>query len=614
VRMRWLVILLVAVLALLAVRLVYVQGINRAAYADRGEAQRRIAVSLAAERGSIFDRNGTDLALSVPAKTIYADPKFIEDPVSAAALLAPVLGEQYEVLLEKLAQKDKRFVYLLRKADVAIADRVKALNLAGIGFVDESKRYYPGGQLAGPVMGFVGTDNNGLSGLETAFDAQLTGTPGQLVIERDPQNREIPTGSRTQVAAQRGQDLVLTLDQSIQYEAERVLTEEVAQTRAKGGMALIADVQTGEILSMVNINGASDTAPAQPAGPNDRNRTVTDAYEPGSTNKVITLAGALEEGLTSPETTYQVPMAIRVGDAVFEDSHPHGMMSWTTSQILEQSSNVGTIMIGKQLGKDRMDSYMRSFGFGKITSLGLPGESPGLLLAPGKYSATSMGTVPTGNGLAVTPAQMLSVYMTVANDGMSTPLRLVSATIDSEGKRQPVPSATAGERVISEQTAMQLQSMLRQVVTEGTGELAAIPGYSVAGKTGTARKPPYDRPPYRYMASFAGFAPAENPRLAAIVVLDEPQTEIFGGRVAAPAFSRMMGYALRTMKIAPDASNPDAVVVTNSIPAPVPAPAPVAPAAQATPGAAARPGTGASTPTTSLAPAPRTPTANSPNG
>jgi cell division protein FtsI (penicillin-binding protein 3) len=621
-RLLGLAIAMLVVFGLLGIRLVDLQVVNRDSYAQRGTAQRKIAVALAADRGSIFDRNGTDLALSVPARTIYADPKFVTDPDAEANAMAPLLGVDAAIIREKLAQSDKRFVYVARKVDLLIADQIKALELPGINFVSESKRYYPGGDLAAPVMGFVGTDNNGLSGLETAFDKQLTGKPGQLVMEQDPQQREIPTSKRTEVSPVRGQDLVLTLDQSVQYEAERVLTEEVAQTKAKGGMAMIADVKTGEILAMVSINGATDTTPAKAAGPTDRNRNVTDAYEPGSTNKVITMAGAIEAGVTTPTTPYQVPMMIKVGDATFEDSHDHGMMAWNPTDILRQSSNVGTIMIGRQLGKTKLDQYLRAFGFGKTTSLGLPGETPGLLLSPDKYSATSMGTVPTGNGLAVSPAQMLSVYMTVANGGVQVPLRVVSSTIDSAGARKVVGS-TEGQRVISEATSAQLRTMLAQVVQDGTGTLAAIPGYTVAGKTGTARKPPYDHPPYRYMASFAGFAPADNPRLASIVILDEPQTEIFGGRVAAPAFSRMMAYALRAAKVPPNAAA-DATPVVNATPA---VPAPASPAGtNATPAATPtssptspsttrpRSGTGGRTPPTSLAPTPRASTAPSPNG
>ncbi|MFZ4516166.1 MAG: peptidoglycan D,D-transpeptidase FtsI family protein [Acidimicrobiia bacterium] len=609
---RRLIAVFVAMLIILcgfSVRLLDLQVLNRESYANRGTKQRQAAVAVAADRGSIFDRNGNDLALSVPAKTIYADPRMIKDPVNASELLAPILGMDVAAIREKLDQRTKSFVYIARKVEPDVAEQVRALRIAGIDFVAESKRYYPGGSLAASVLGFVGTDNNGLSGLETAYDSMLTGTPGQLVFERDPQGREIPFSKRSEVDAQRGQDLQLTLDQTIQYEAERVLTEEVAATNAKGGTALIADVKTGDVLAMVTINGANEEHPARPAANGDRNRTVTDVYEPGSTNKVITLAAALEEGLVSPTTSFQVPMIMKVGDATFEDHDQHGMMDWTTTDILRESSNVGTIMIGRQVGKDRLDSYLRRFGFGRKTSLDLPGESSGILLAPEKYSSTSMATVPIGNGLAVTPAQMLSVYMTIANGGVSSPLRLVSATIDTHGAAHAI-STESETRIVSDTTAANLRAMLTEVVDNGTGTLAAIPGYSVAGKTGTARKPPYDRPPYRYMASFAGFAPVNNPRLAAIVVLDEPQTEVFGGRVAAPAFSRMMAYALRAMKIAPDAASQPASVANTAGGTAATATKPPAPLGPTrTPGA-----TGTRNPPTSLAPTPRASVPPAPNG
>jgi cell division protein FtsI (penicillin-binding protein 3) len=309
-------------------------------------------------------------------------------------------------------------------------------------------------------------------------------------------------------------------------------------------------VQTGDVLAMATVDGPDATHPARPASATDQNRPLTTVYEPGSTNKVITVASAMELGLVNPSTVLTVPDSLRIADATFADHDPHGTVRWTVADIMRESSNVGAIEIGRMVGKDRLDASLRAFGFGSQTPIRFPGESAGLLLDPAKYTATSMGSVPVGNGLAVTAMQMLDVFVTIANDGVSRPPRLVSATIDADGTRHPV-TPQPGKRVVSEATARAMRVMLTGVVTGGTGTKAAIPGYPVAGKTGTARKPPYEHPPYRYMASFAGFAPADHPRIAAIVVLDEPGTAIYGGEVAAPVFAQIMRYALRLEHVAP---------------------------------------------------------------
>jgi len=555
-------------------------------------------MSLAAERGSIFDRNGNDLAISVQQQTVFADPRFIRDPAVAVARLAPVLGLEPQDLLERLSRTDTAFVYLARKVNDETAKQVRTLGITGVGMVGESKRFYPSSSLAAPVLGFVGTDNNGLGGLEASFEATLRGKPGKVVTEADPSGRSIPTTDRTEEQARRGGDLVLTLDQSIQYETERQLVAQVEATKARGGMAVVADVRTGDVLAMVTVVGADADGPARPASSTQQNRPVTTVYEPGSTNKVITLGAALEAGVVTPDTTYAVGSSIRIADAVFDDHDPHPVEQWSVRDIMRESSNVGTILVARALGKERLDASLRAFGFGSRTALDFPGESAGLLLDPSRYSLTSMGSVPVGNGLAVTAMQMLDVFVTVANGGVSRPPRLVSATIDADGTKHPRRPLT-GTRVVSATTAAQLNEMLRSVVSDGTGERAGIPGYSVAGKTGTARKPPYEQP-YRYMASFAGFAPAEAPRLAAIVVLDEPGTSYYGGQVAAPVFARVMQYALRLERVPPTAAltTPDddasaAPSRSNDAPAPpAPSASTVTPVTLATASAArAAPGT-----------------------
>ncbi|HEY3722006.1 MAG TPA: penicillin-binding protein 2 [Acidimicrobiia bacterium] len=539
-------------LAVIVVRLVDVQGVEGSHYEAMAMAQRVHTVTLGAERGSIFDRDGNDLALSVPQHTIYADPRVVKDPDRYAKALAPVVHVDRADLRDRLAQPHTAFVYIARKVDDATAVKVAKLKLPGVGTVPESKRFYPGGSLAGPVLGFVGTDNDGLGGLESRFENTLRGRPGKLVAEEDPDGREIPATQRIDDPAKRGGDLVLTLDQSLQYEVEKQLIAQVGSAKARGGIAIITDVKTGDVLAMASVDGADAHGPARLATPGESNRPLTSVYEPGSTAKVVTVGAALQTGVVKPDTTFDVPWRLQIADRTFEDAEQHNDESWSVSDIVRESSNIGVIKIAAQLGKERLDHYQRAFGFGTKTSIDFPGESAGIMKNVADFGPSDMGSVPIGYTTAVTPMQMLDVFSTVANGGVSRPPRLVSSTIDSDGTKHELPAAR-GHRIISETTASELNLMLRGVVTGGTGTEAQISGYTVAGKTGTSRKPPYEPTP-RYMASFAGFAPAESPRLAAIVVIDQPGTsnnQYFGGAVAAPLFSRIMQYALRLEHVPP---------------------------------------------------------------
>ncbi|MFO7591873.1 MAG: penicillin-binding protein 2 [Acidimicrobiia bacterium] len=523
-------------------RLVDVQARNRSYYRGLGIDQRVHTVEIPAERGSIFDRNGNDLAVSVSRSSIWADPAVVRDPAAAAVALAPVLGIDAGVVADQLTEKDRRFVYLARKVERDIADQVEALDLAGVGFLPETKRFYPAGDLAAPLLGFVGIDNDGLAGLEVGRDEALAGRTGTMEVERDPQGRELPDGQRRVTEPRSGSDLLLTIDQPLQYEVERILVDEVDRARAKGGTAIVADVRTGDVLAMATVEGATTGVPARPASAGAPNRPLTDVFEPGSTNKVVTIAAALEAGLVSPSTVLSVPNQIVVDGEKFADVHTHGA-ELSVADIVRLSSNVGTIRIAEMLGARRFDEALRAFGFGRSTGLGYPGEASGILLPLDEYNATSLASMPVGSGIAVTAMQMLDVYLTVANGGVAREPRLVAATLDADGRRHEEPLG-ATRRVVSESTARTMTTLLESAVSDGTGTNAQVDGYRVAGKTGTARKPPYEKPPYRYVASFAGFAPAEAPRLAAIVVLDEPTSNTSGGTVAAPVFSRIMQYAL----------------------------------------------------------------------
>jgi cell division protein FtsI (penicillin-binding protein 3) len=445
-----------------------------------------------------------------------------------------------------------RFVYLARRVDLDVARRIDRLGLPGIGLLDESKRHYPAGGLGSQVVGFVGVDDVGLAGLELEYDELLAGRPGEMVVEQDPAGRPIPQGERKMEPPSAGADLVLTIDRDLQYQAQRALAASVQANQAKGGSVVIMDPATGEILAMAtypwfDANRFSEAAPEV-----IRNRAVTDVYEPGSVNKVITAAGALEEGIIGLREVLRVPDHHLLGDKVFHDAHPHPVERMTLADVIAQSSNIGTIMVADRLGKERLDAYLRRFGFGEETKLRFPGEADGILLDADDWWVTSMGTIPIGQGIAVTPLQMLSVYATVANEGVRVEPTLVRGHVEPGGRfvrsREPV-----RRRVVSVQTARILTRMLAHAVREGTGQAAEIPGYWVAGKTGTARKPLEDALGYsdRYVASFLGFAPARHPRVVVAAILDEPVT-VYGGIAAAPLFREVTRFALAHLQVAPE--------------------------------------------------------------
>lgn len=577
-RRRLVALLVVLALALTAVvaRLWMVQGPGGREYASFGRNQRMHSAVLPAERGAILDRNGVELAMSTQRRTVWADPRSVRDPAAAARALAPLLGQGEAVLQAKLTTNGG-FVYLARKVEDPVADAVAALRIPGVRLLDEPKRVVPAGQLAASVLGSVGLDDEGLSGLELQFQEQLAGQEGTLLVERDPAGNDIASGVRELKAATRGNQIVLTLDRAMQFETERVLSEQIVTSNAKGGIAIVMDPHTGEILAMANLVAGG---PGKPPVPSRDNMAVTRVYEPGSVNKVITVSAALEEKLVRPTDTLVVPDRMTVAGGVFSDSHSHPTEAMTVERIVAESSNVGTIMIGKRLGKQNLDSYLRSFGLADRAGLGFPGEAEGILPDLEDWSGTSIATLPIGQGVAVTALQMLGAYNTIANGGMYVAPRLVTKVVDADGKWREV-DRTAPRRVVSEETAQAMTPMLEQVVADGTGEAAAVSGYRVAGKTGTAEKPREDAAGYEagaYVATFAGFLPASAPRLSMIVALDEP-TPYYGGLVSAPVFSRLASFGVRLLGAPPDASPPAGT-----------RPSPGSPAAMAT---AARP-----TPTT----------------
>ena len=542
---------LFVVLAIVVVKLVYVQGVQHNRFEALAVNQSRHTIPLAATRGSILDRNGRDLALSIDRTTIYADPSLVEDPLGAAKALSPVLQVPAKSLQESLT-KPGRFVYLARKVDDATAKKVKDLHLAGVAQTDESARMRPAADLAAPLIGKVGLDNDGLGGIERQYEATLAGKPGSIVVDADRHMRHIASGEKKVTPSVPGNDLELTIDRGLQYEAERQLADEIAKSHAKGGIALVMNTQTGDVLAMANLHESKPGGPIVQAA---RNAAVTDVYEPGSVNKLITMAGALEDGAIKVSDRFNVPDHFKVGSHVFSDHDPHAVVNWGPTDIMRESSNIGTIMIAQRLGAQRLGDYLSDFGFGAKTGIDFPGESAGLLRPVSSWYNTDMGSIPIGQGVSVSALQMLAAYNAVANGGKYVAPRLVRATIDGSGVRHAAPEART-RRAVSVATATAVTAMLEEVVKAGTGTLAQIPGYRVAGKTGTARKPAPGGKGYldgAYMSSFAGFAPADHPAITALVMLDEP-TPIFGGLVAAPVFSELARAVLREMRIAPSST------------------------------------------------------------
>lgn len=520
------------------------------AYEALARDQRVREISLPAARGSVFDRNGHELAISLDARAVYANPLVIDRAWKVAGRIAPLVGVKRREIAAALS-KEVPFVYLARRVDLPAAEKVEALGIPGVGLLEESKRYYPSGTLAAQVLGFVGVDGAGLEGIELAYDEVLAGTPGRMVVEQDPEGRPIPQGQARVLEPVAGRSLVLTIDRDLQWHAQRALQQAVKQNGARGGTVVVLSPATGDVLAMVTYPWFDANAYTEAPQEVLLNRAVTDVYEPGSVNKVITAAAALEDGAIGLHEEMHVPGAYQVGDKLFRDVHPHGPQAMTLSDIIAESSNVGTIKVAERLGRDRLATWLTRFGFGRETGIDFPGEAKGILLDRDDWWVTSMGTIPMGQGIAVTPLQMASVYATVANDGVRVRPRLVRGTIGSGERFEP---STPGRRrrVIGKDTAHALREMLVRVVEEGTGALAGVEGYEVGGKTGTARKPLKDALGYsdEYVASFIGFAPADEPRIVVAAMIDEPDT-VYGGVAAAPLFREVARFALADLQVPP---------------------------------------------------------------
>jgi cell division protein FtsI (penicillin-binding protein 3) len=559
--------LLIVAMLLLVARLVDVQVLHAGAYGAQARGESAITVSLPSLRGGIYARDGSPLALSVPTDDVVADDFQIAHPVQTAAALAPMLHLPVASLATQL-HEHSGYVVLARQLSQSTGQKIAADSIPGITLIADSKREVPNGDLASPLIGFTNAAGKGAAGLEYGDNQLLAGSNGKETIMASPSGVALPQSPVTNVVATTpGTGLELTIDSQLQYESEQALASAIESSNAVSGTAVVMDVKTGQILSMANLvanhpaplggsTAAKTPGGVVPIGPNDAvneassNLAVTQLYEPGSVFKLVTFSAALQNELINPNTVFTVPDQIKLDGSTFHDAEPHPTEQLTATQILAQSSNIGTSEIAQGVGEQRLLAQVKALGFGTSTGLNFPGESPGLLATATNWEPTNYVSLPIGQVDAVNALQVLDAYNTVANGGVYVAPRLVQATVSPSGTvTKTAPSPT--HHVLSPSVNSELTSMLEQVVNQGTGTSAAVPGYTVAGKTGTAQIPTQGQDSYvpgAYMATFVGFAPAANPTLSMIVVLDRP-TPIFGGTVSAPVFSQIMSYALHRYDI-----------------------------------------------------------------
>ena len=550
-RIRLLLVLFLAAFAATLARAVWLQGVQAARLSKLAERQHRETVTIPAGRGTVFDRTGVQLAIGEQTTTVYADPTQVTQPRAVALAAHAIFGVPATSLYTQLLEKKSHFLYVQRFADPKLASQFVKKGFAGVNAYPEEKRTYPQSSVAAQVIGFAGTDNTGLGGLELEYNTQLAGKSGKQTIVRDPFGRAIDVLSATPV--REGNDIFTTIDHSIQWNAEQVLRSTVAQWHARSATAVVLDPSTGEVLAMAQAPGYNANNAANVPFAIQRNRSVTDTYEPGSTFKLVTISAALSLGIVTPETKFVLPGSLRVADRVIHDAEPRGTETMTVAQILARSSNIGAVTIAEKLGAPTLMNWIGKFGFGKATGLDFPGESPGQVLPLDQWSGSTIGNVPIGQGIAVTPMQLASAYAAIANGGVWIQPHLVSRV----GGR--VVRHIERRRVVSPAVDAELKTMLTGVVDEhgATGNAAQIPGYSVAGKTGTGQIPgPHGYSASNgYMASFVGMVPVSHPRLVVLVVVDRPQGAIFGGVVAAPAFAQIAKFDLQYLHVPPDAKH-----------------------------------------------------------
>nr|WP_245791356.1 penicillin-binding protein 2 [Actinacidiphila rubida] len=573
---------LTIVMAVFVVRLLQVQAVDASAYASKAAVNRWVTHEVTADRGTITDRTGADLATTVDAFDVTADPylftpaqaKVKDAPQQAAELLAPIVGGDATKIAQQLAAPGSRYQIIARQQSPQAWNQIKDLKaafaakaakgqgadvLAGIFSEPHSKRVYPAGDLAAGVIGFVNGDGQGAGGLESMLDKQLSGTNGKIRYAQS-NGRQVPTAGSQEQPAVPGDDVELTLDRDIQWAAQSAITAQVQKSHADRGYVTVMDNRTGEVLAMADAPGydPNDLAHADPHALG--NAAVQDAYEPGSVSKLMSMAAILDTGTATPTTRVTVPGTLPRADRVFHDDVDHGTWYLTLNGVLAKSSNIGTILASQQLGKTQAQanqvlySYLKKFGIGSPTGVGFPGETPGILAKPQNWNASQQFTIPFGQGLSLSALQATSVYATIANGGVRVQPSLIRGITGPDGRFVPAP-APKKTRVVSARTATTLSQMLESVVgsEQGTGVYARIDGYRVAGKTGTANRVDPDTGRYKgYTSSFMGFAPADNPRLTVSCVIQNPtRGSYFGGEICGPVFKKVMEFGLKSLGVAP---------------------------------------------------------------
>ncbi|NGO71919.1 penicillin-binding protein 2 [Streptomyces sp. SB3404] len=600
-RLRLVAVGLTLVVLVFTVRLLQVQAVDASAYADKAAVNRYITVPLAAERGTITARDGTDLATTVDAYDITADPYLFtpkqagvkDAPERAAKLLAPLVGEKRATLAGKLAKRNTRYVLLARQQTPKTWKKIKKLKarvaaeaaesaaadgkagerggsggradvLAGVYHEKHAKRVYPNKDLAASALGFVNTDGEGGAGVEAMFDKKLAGENGKVTYAQSG-GRQVPTAGVREKAARPGSDIELTLDRELQWAAQQAIGKQVRRSNADSGYVVVQDTRTGELLALASAPGFDPNDIARSGRDSFGNPALQDVYEPGSTSKLMSMAAVLQEGKATPRTAVTVPNRLNRADRAFADDVDHPTWHLTLNGVLAKSSNIGTILATEQLGRTQPQAnqvlyrYLRKFGIGRPTGLGFPGETPGILEKPEKWSASQQYTIPFGQGLSLNAVQAASIYSTIANGGVRTAPSLVRGTVGPDGRYTPA-KKPAERRVVSGKTAKTLARMLESVVDsmEGTGTVAKIPGYRVAGKTGTANRVDPRTGRYRgYTSSFAGFAPADKPRVTVYCAVQNPKHgSYFGSDVCGPVYKKVMKFALKTLQVPPTGAKP----------------------------------------------------------
>jgi len=544
-------------------RLLYLQVLRHDQLVARAAGQQNRNIPINPKRGEILDREGRVLAYSVDADTIYAVPTDIDDPIGTAAALCSALDDcspaKRKIIAIRLST-DKAFAYVDRKVSPDAAQRIAALELDGVGFLKEDRRYYPNKELAAHLLGYVGTDNQGLSGIESTYDQEIRGRPGKVLVQTDVRHRAF---SRVEQLPTTGATIELTIDKYLQHIAERELHAAIREHQAHSGTVVVLQPHTGEILALANEPTFNPNAFSHASKDSLRNRGVQDIYEPGSTFKIVTTSAALEEGVTTRDELFDVSAGvIRIGNSTISDMHTYGVLSF--EDVIVKSSNVGTIKVGLRLGPERLSRYVRRFGFGEALSRDLPGESAGIVHNPSDLNDRAVASVAMGYQVSVTPLQMAAAVSAVANGGELVEPQAVRAIVRNGVRVQR--GRRVVRRAISEETAAELTSIMEAVVERGTARAAQIPGYSVAGKTGTSEKVIDGRySKVAHNASFVGFVPSRDPALTILVLIDTPQGFYTGGRVAAPVFQRIAEAALRHLAVAPTIHPNPPFLVTSKV-------------------------------------------------